>query len=128
MFAERLVQSVHQDHYTRISRTPDEAQPRKQVGFHQEFTFMDHIQTVSRVIEALVDEGTYNTVADTISSLDNIYLLCGCTVRGIKHHHGDNYVYANRNSFHRHSDHQHLLYSTILRSVQTMSTMPPEAD
>ncbi|KAK6737034.1 hypothetical protein RB195_019620 [Necator americanus] len=36
---------------TRISRTLDEAQPQKQAGFRQGFSCLDHIQTVSRVIE-----------------------------------------------------------------------------
>ncbi|KAK6737622.1 hypothetical protein RB195_019996 [Necator americanus] len=36
---------------TRISRTLDEAQPQEQAGFRQEFSCLDHIQTVSRVIE-----------------------------------------------------------------------------
>ncbi|KAK6758528.1 hypothetical protein RB195_016012 [Necator americanus] len=36
---------------TRISRTLDEAQPQEQVGFRQGFSCLDHIQTVSRVIE-----------------------------------------------------------------------------
>ncbi|KAK6764516.1 hypothetical protein RB195_024729 [Necator americanus] len=36
---------------TRISRTLDEAQPQEQAGFRQEFGCLDHIQTVSRVIE-----------------------------------------------------------------------------
>ncbi|KAK6758363.1 hypothetical protein RB195_015900 [Necator americanus] len=36
---------------TRISRTLDEAQPQEQAGFRQGFTCLDHIQTVSRVIE-----------------------------------------------------------------------------
>ncbi|KAK6729879.1 hypothetical protein RB195_006747 [Necator americanus] len=35
----------------RISRTLDEAQPREQTGFRQGFSCLDHIQTVSRVIE-----------------------------------------------------------------------------
>ncbi|KAK6744139.1 hypothetical protein RB195_011072 [Necator americanus] len=36
---------------TRISRTLDEAQPQEQAGFRQGFSCLDHIQTVSRVIE-----------------------------------------------------------------------------
>ncbi|KAK6729601.1 hypothetical protein RB195_006570 [Necator americanus] len=36
---------------TRISRTLDEAQPQEQAGFRQRFSCLDHIQTVSRVIE-----------------------------------------------------------------------------
>ncbi len=36
---------------TRISRTLDEAQPQEQAGFRKGFSCMDHIQTVSRVIE-----------------------------------------------------------------------------
>ncbi|KAK6741073.1 hypothetical protein RB195_009121 [Necator americanus] len=36
---------------TRISRTLDEAQPQEQAGFRQKFSCLDHIQTVSRVIE-----------------------------------------------------------------------------
>ncbi len=35
----------------RISRTLDEAQPQEQAGFRKGFSCMDHIQTVSRVIE-----------------------------------------------------------------------------
>ncbi|KAK6735829.1 hypothetical protein RB195_018837 [Necator americanus] len=35
----------------RISRTLDEVQPQEQAGFRQGFGCMDHIQTVSRVIE-----------------------------------------------------------------------------
>ena len=35
----------------RISKTLDEAQPVEQAGFRQGFCCMDHIQTVSRVIE-----------------------------------------------------------------------------
>ncbi|KAK6735301.1 hypothetical protein RB195_018475 [Necator americanus] len=38
--------------FTRISRTLDEAQPQEQAGFRQGFSCLDHIQTVSRVIEA----------------------------------------------------------------------------
>ncbi|KAK6728517.1 hypothetical protein RB195_005886 [Necator americanus] len=37
--------------FTRISRTLDEAQPQEQAGFRQGFSCLDHIQTVSRVIE-----------------------------------------------------------------------------
>ncbi|KAK6764424.1 hypothetical protein RB195_024664 [Necator americanus] len=36
---------------TRISRTLDEAQPQEQAGFRQGFSCLDHIQTVSSVIE-----------------------------------------------------------------------------
>ncbi|KAK6743844.1 hypothetical protein RB195_010880 [Necator americanus] len=36
---------------TRISRTLDEAQPQEQAGLRQGFSCLDHIQTVSRVIE-----------------------------------------------------------------------------
>ncbi|KAK6756763.1 hypothetical protein RB195_014908 [Necator americanus] len=36
---------------TRISRTLDEAQPQEQAGFRQGFSCLDHIQTVSKVIE-----------------------------------------------------------------------------
>ncbi|KAK6740930.1 hypothetical protein RB195_009029 [Necator americanus] len=36
---------------TRIPRTLDEAQPQEQAGFGQGFSCLDHIQTVSRVIE-----------------------------------------------------------------------------
>ncbi|KAK6762199.1 hypothetical protein RB195_023056 [Necator americanus] len=36
---------------TRISRTLNEAQPQEQAGFRQGFSCLDHIQTVSRVIE-----------------------------------------------------------------------------
>ncbi|KAE9413692.1 hypothetical protein Angca_002675, partial [Angiostrongylus cantonensis] len=36
---------------SRISRTLDEAQPVEQAGFRKGFCCMDHIQTVSRVIE-----------------------------------------------------------------------------
>ncbi|KAK6750571.1 hypothetical protein RB195_002504 [Necator americanus] len=36
---------------TRISRTLDEAQPQEQAGFRQGFSCLDHIQTVSRVME-----------------------------------------------------------------------------
>ncbi|KAK6763816.1 hypothetical protein RB195_024226 [Necator americanus] len=36
---------------TRISRTLDETQPQEQAGFRQGFSCLDHIQTVSRVIE-----------------------------------------------------------------------------
>ncbi|KAK6749833.1 hypothetical protein RB195_002068 [Necator americanus] len=36
---------------TRISRTLDEAQPQEQAGFRQGFSCLDHIQTLSRVIE-----------------------------------------------------------------------------
>ncbi|KAK6744007.1 hypothetical protein RB195_010982 [Necator americanus] len=36
---------------TRISRTLDEVQPQEQAGFRQGFSCLDHIQTVSRVIE-----------------------------------------------------------------------------
>ncbi|KAK6750239.1 hypothetical protein RB195_002311 [Necator americanus] len=36
---------------TRISRTLDEAQPQEQAGFRQGFSCLDHIRTVSRVIE-----------------------------------------------------------------------------
>ncbi|KAK6764292.1 hypothetical protein RB195_024566 [Necator americanus] len=36
---------------TRISRTLDESQPQEQAGFRQGFSCLDHIQTVSRVIE-----------------------------------------------------------------------------
>ncbi|KAK6727848.1 hypothetical protein RB195_005490 [Necator americanus] len=36
---------------TRISRTLDEAQSQEQAGFRQGFSCLDHIQTVSRVIE-----------------------------------------------------------------------------
>ncbi|KAK6743273.1 hypothetical protein RB195_010498 [Necator americanus] len=36
---------------TRISTTLDEAQPQEQAGFRQGFGCLDHIQTVSRVIE-----------------------------------------------------------------------------
>ncbi|KAK6755335.1 hypothetical protein RB195_013983 [Necator americanus] len=36
---------------TRISRTLDEAQPQEQAGFRKGFSCLDHIQTVSRVIE-----------------------------------------------------------------------------
>ncbi|KAK6753596.1 hypothetical protein RB195_012904 [Necator americanus] len=36
---------------TRISRTLSEAQPQEQAGFRQGFSCLDHIQTVSRVIE-----------------------------------------------------------------------------
>ncbi|KAE9419955.1 hypothetical protein Angca_002361, partial [Angiostrongylus cantonensis] len=36
---------------SRISRTLDEAQPIEQAGFRKGFCCMDHIQTVSRVIE-----------------------------------------------------------------------------
>ncbi|KAK6763193.1 hypothetical protein RB195_023780 [Necator americanus] len=36
---------------TRISRTLDEAQPQERAGFRQGFSCLDHIQTVSRVIE-----------------------------------------------------------------------------
>ncbi|KAK6726965.1 hypothetical protein RB195_004953 [Necator americanus] len=36
---------------TRISRTVDEAQPQEQAGFRQGSSCLDHIQTVSRVIE-----------------------------------------------------------------------------
>ncbi|KAK6751184.1 hypothetical protein RB195_002886 [Necator americanus] len=36
---------------TRIYRTLDEAQPQEQAGFRQGFSCLDHIQTVSRVIE-----------------------------------------------------------------------------
>ncbi|KAK6764210.1 hypothetical protein RB195_024503 [Necator americanus] len=36
---------------TRISRALDEAQPQEQAGFGQGFSCLDHIQTVSRVIE-----------------------------------------------------------------------------
>ncbi|KAK6730725.1 hypothetical protein RB195_007287 [Necator americanus] len=36
---------------TRIARTLDEAQPQEQAGFRQGFSCLDHIQTVSRVIE-----------------------------------------------------------------------------
>ncbi|KAK6743278.1 hypothetical protein RB195_010501 [Necator americanus] len=39
---------------TRISRTLDEAQPQEQAGFRQGFSCLDHIQTVSRVIESKV--------------------------------------------------------------------------
>ncbi|KAK6760371.1 hypothetical protein RB195_021734 [Necator americanus] len=35
----------------RISKTLDEAQPQEQAGFRQRFSCLDHIQTVSRVIE-----------------------------------------------------------------------------
>ncbi|KAK6749720.1 hypothetical protein RB195_001993 [Necator americanus] len=38
---------------TRISRTLDEAQPQEQAGFRQGFSCLDHIQTVSRVIEPI---------------------------------------------------------------------------
>ncbi|KAK6749246.1 hypothetical protein RB195_001695 [Necator americanus] len=37
--------------FTRISRTLDEAQPQEQAGFRQGFSCLDHIQTVSRIIE-----------------------------------------------------------------------------
>ncbi|KAK6734914.1 hypothetical protein RB195_018234 [Necator americanus] len=36
---------------TRISRTLDEAQPQEQAGFRQGFSYLDHTQAVSRVIE-----------------------------------------------------------------------------
>ena len=36
---------------THITRTLDEAQPVEQAGFRQGFCCMDHIQTVSTVIE-----------------------------------------------------------------------------
>ncbi|KAK6764576.1 hypothetical protein RB195_024775 [Necator americanus] len=36
---------------THISRTLDEAQPQEQTGFRQGFSCLDHIQTVSRIIE-----------------------------------------------------------------------------
>ncbi|KAE9412640.1 hypothetical protein Angca_007107, partial [Angiostrongylus cantonensis] len=36
---------------SRISRTLDEAQPVEQAGFRKGFCFMDHIQTVCRIIE-----------------------------------------------------------------------------
>ncbi|KAK6765077.1 hypothetical protein RB195_025130 [Necator americanus] len=36
---------------TRVSRTLDKAQPQEQAGFRQGFSCLDHIQTVSRVIE-----------------------------------------------------------------------------
>ncbi|KAE9413787.1 hypothetical protein Angca_010073, partial [Angiostrongylus cantonensis] len=36
---------------SRISRTLDKAQPVEQAGFRKGFCFMDHIQTVFRVIE-----------------------------------------------------------------------------
>ncbi|KAK6763021.1 hypothetical protein RB195_023646 [Necator americanus] len=36
---------------TPISRTLDEAQPQEQAGFRQGFSCLDHIQTVSRVVE-----------------------------------------------------------------------------
>ncbi|KAK6739409.1 hypothetical protein RB195_008098 [Necator americanus] len=36
---------------TRISMMLDEVQPQEQAGFRQEFNCLDHIQTVSRVIE-----------------------------------------------------------------------------
>ncbi|KAK6726534.1 hypothetical protein RB195_004703 [Necator americanus] len=36
---------------THISRTLDEAQPQEQAGFRQGFSCLDHIQTMSRVIE-----------------------------------------------------------------------------
>ncbi|KAE9412968.1 hypothetical protein Angca_010100, partial [Angiostrongylus cantonensis] len=36
---------------SRISRTLDEAQPAEQAGFRKGFCCMDHIQTMSRVIE-----------------------------------------------------------------------------
>ena len=35
----------------RICRTLDEAQPQEQAGFRKGFSCMDHIQTVSKVIE-----------------------------------------------------------------------------
>ncbi|KAK6742176.1 hypothetical protein RB195_009817 [Necator americanus] len=51
---------------TRISRTLDEAQPQEQAGFGQGFSCLDHIQTVSRVIEVL-------TFVDYEKAFDSVY-------------------------------------------------------
>ncbi|KAK6761527.1 hypothetical protein RB195_022555 [Necator americanus] len=66
---------------TRISRTLDEAQPQEQAGFRKGFSCLDHIQTVSRVIEretnailsALVDQGVD---ASYVRTLANCYDRC----------------------------------------------------
>ncbi|KAK6762741.1 hypothetical protein RB195_023448 [Necator americanus] len=51
MLAERVIQSIHQDHPHAHIWTLDEAQPQEQAGFRQGFSCLDHIQTVSRVID-----------------------------------------------------------------------------
>ncbi|KAK6757667.1 hypothetical protein RB195_015465 [Necator americanus] len=95
---------------TRMSRTLDEAQPQEQAGFRQRFSCLDHIQTVSRVIEvcqeyrlplvltfvdyekafdsvetnailsALVDQGVYTSYARTLA---NYYDRCTTRIQRI---------------------------------------------
>ncbi|KAK6741892.1 hypothetical protein RB195_009640 [Necator americanus] len=57
---------------THISRTLDEAQPQEQAGFRQGFSCLDHIQTVSRVIEVCREYrlpfGDYEKTFDSVET------------------------------------------------------------
>ncbi|KAK6736283.1 hypothetical protein RB195_019139 [Necator americanus] len=67
---------------TRISRTLDEAQPQEQAGFRQGFSCLDHIQTVSRVIEKAFDSVETNAILSALvdQGVDDSYVrtLANC--------------------------------------------------
>ncbi|VDM85654.1 unnamed protein product [Strongylus vulgaris] len=52
MSAERALQVLYEDYSHSHLRTVDEAQPVEQAEFRQGFSCANHIQTVSRIIEA----------------------------------------------------------------------------